>query len=56
MPIEIKELHIKINVDESTNSKQTMSANGMSNAGNEEEVIAQCIEAVMELIENKQER
>ncbi|WP_202928018.1 DUF5908 family protein [Cyclobacterium salsum] len=49
MPIEIKELHIKINVDDSgktTKGKRTGT----------DEVVAICVEQVMELLKLQKER
>jgi len=52
MPIEIKELHIKINVDESPIS----SSNETSKQEEIDRIIAACVEQVMEIISKKQER
>ena len=53
MPIEIKELHIKINVDESS----TTSTTGETSKQKEmDRMIAMCVEQVMEIISKKQER
>ncbi|WP_162831960.1 DUF5908 family protein [Aquimarina pacifica] len=53
MPIEIKELHIKINVDETKNQSQGATSSGQK--GNAE-LIANCVERVMEILETKNER
>ncbi len=54
MPIEIKELYIKINVDEGA------SASGGSNTGVASEdsaaIIAACVEEVMEKLKEQKER
>ncbi len=51
MPIEIKELHIKISVNENkTQNSQTASK------GKQEDVAEACVEEVMHLIEQKKER
>lgn len=52
MPIEIKELHIKINVDEQ-GSRQTSGAN---QTDKKEEIIEACVEQVMEILSQKEER
>lgn len=52
MPIEIKELHIKINVDEKA---QTTNNNQMVNV-NQQALISSCVEAVIEILDNKKER
>jgi len=54
MPIEIKELHIKINVNESSNSAAKPAASSSSN--NEKDTVAECVEQVMKIIERKKER
>ena len=52
MPIEIKELHIKINVDESPKSSTVK-----TNKKNERyKIIEACVEQVMEIISKNQER
>lgn len=51
MPIEIKELHIKINVNESP--KSTPASNQKSN---DTDVVAECIEQVIQIIERQKER
>ncbi|MDX2361899.1 MAG: DUF5908 family protein [Crocinitomicaceae bacterium] len=50
MPIEIKEMHIKINVSGDT----TPSSSSSSEA--KETVIEECMEQVMKVIKNKDER
>ena len=52
MPIEIKELHIKINVDETQRESRT----GRLSQGVKEQLIAACVEQVMEILKDKQER
>ena len=52
MPVEIKELHIRINVDES-------SGNTTTEAGpvtDRDKIIEACVEQVMELLAKKEER
>jgi len=49
MPIEIKELHIRINVDENRKETQEKPADQAS-------VIQQCIEQVMEVVKQQKER
>jgi len=52
MPIEIKELHIKINVEDKPGTS------GPANAQKDEkqEIIAACVEQVMEILSKNQER
>ena len=49
MPIEIKEMHIKINVDEGQQAQEA--ASGGSN-----DMIQECLEQVMQIINDKDER
>jgi hypothetical protein len=51
MPIEIKELNIKINVNEEGKPAQT----GTSKSA-EKDILGDCIEQVMKVIERKKER
>ena len=51
MPIEIKELHIKINVSEG--SKPASPAAPKSKG---EDAVAECVEQVMKIMERKKER
>jgi len=62
MPIEIRELHIKVSV---TNPQAWPSAPGAGPSGgagndstgnNKEEIVAACVEKVMEILHNKTER
>jgi hypothetical protein len=59
MPIEIKELNIRINVNqnqpEQDGPPQHATAQTPGN-NNKEEIIAECIEQVMELLKNKMDR
>ena len=50
MPIEIKELHIKINVNEGSKP------NSSSAAAKDEDAVSECVEQVMKIIERKKER
>jgi hypothetical protein len=52
MPIEIKELHIKINVDEGRD--QTTSE--PLNSNEKDKIIEACVEQVLEIISRKEER
>lgn len=52
MPIEIKELHIKINVDE----KQQSSSSGRLMQKEKDRLVAECVEQVMEILSKKEER
>jgi hypothetical protein len=52
MPIEIKELHIKINVNEGSKPPTSSTAK----KGKDEDAVAECVEQVMKIIERKKER
>lgn len=52
MPIEIKELHIKINVEE----RSDPSDQNKNEALKKDALIAACVEQVMEILEKQQER
>lgn len=53
MPIEIKELHIKINVPEATGQRAD---NNDDRAESASKIIEACVEQVMEILERKKER
>lgn len=58
MPVEIKELHIKTVVDSPPSGQspqQTPSGNNGS-GGDQNKIIAFCLEQVMEVLKNKNER
>jgi hypothetical protein len=55
MPIEIKEMHIKINVDEGSNSGNTKEDASEANKSTDA-IIGACIEGVMEILERQKER
>ena len=52
MPILIKQLHIRINVD---NEDTTIAASTGSRL-NKEEIVAECVEQVMDIMNNLKER
>lgn len=52
MPIEIKELHIKINAGEEGSPHSTQT----TEASEKDEIIEACVEQVMEIISKKEER
>jgi len=54
MPIEIKELHIKINVDEGANKGS--SQNNSAAKEDKSKLIAACVEEVMYLLSDRKER
>ena len=55
MPIEIKEMHIKISLDEGSNSGNTKADTSKADKGSEA-IINACIEGVMEILDRQKER
>lgn len=55
MPIEIKELHIKINVDESSGAGNDQPGDSESTEG-KDAIISACIEEIIGVLEQKKER
>ncbi|HEX6427322.1 MAG TPA: DUF5908 family protein [Niastella sp.] len=61
MPLEIKELHIKVTVNQPTQGSQPANTSaggaGAGKAGDEKEaIISQCVDEILEIINNKKER
>ncbi len=54
MPIEIRELNIKVNVSENQNN--TTSGNSELSLDKMNEIVSQCVEQVMEIISKTHER
>jgi hypothetical protein len=52
MPIEIKELHIKINLEESPESREISDRE----EADTDKIIEACVEQVMEILRKKEER
>lgn len=52
MPIEIKELHVKINVDNNIDKKEAPT----NIKNNKELIVAECVEQVMQIMSNLKER
>jgi len=55
MPIEIKEMHIKIHLDEGPNKGNSASGSDESGKGSQA-IINACVETVMEILERQKER
>ncbi len=55
MPIEIKEMHIKIHLDEGPNNGNSGGDAGDSKKGTEA-IVSACVETVMEILERQKER
>lgn len=52
MPVEIKELHIKINVED----KPPAGSPGKTKQQEKDQIIVACVEQVMEILSKKEER
>ena len=55
MPIEIKELLVKITITDNKSPKNTQNGGALSSF-NKEAIIKECVEKVLEILENKKER
>jgi len=58
MPIEIKELHIKAVVQEENSSQSNAASNNAASTNNNktDAIVAQCVEQVLTILKEKQER
>ena len=58
MPIEIKELHIRVTVNatDGRSSDQQTNNSGKSSEGDRQAIISECVEQVLEILQNKLER
>ena len=59
MPLEIRELHIKVNVNEAPAggvSTEPPSAGGPGKGDEKEQLLRDCIDEVMQLLQNTKER
>ena len=64
MPIEIKELHIRVSVNTGANKQQPGSRTasgadadgGSENSDAKEAIVAECVEQVLHILQNKMER
>ena len=54
MPIEIKELHIKVNVEEDS-ATPSMLTNAEASEQNEDQLIAKCVKEVLRILKDKNE-
>jgi len=52
MPIEIRELHIKVTVDESATNNQNTSGP----VTDRDNIVSECVDQVLEILNNKKER
>lgn len=56
MPIEIRELHIKMSVTDQGGQGGGASSGGSGGQVDQTKVVAECVEQVMEILKQKQER
>ena len=66
MPIEIKELHIKVTVSDNTQGAQSQTNNGSGanssatttpqSGGNTSAIVQECVDKVLEILKNKTDR
>ena len=56
MPIEIKELHIKATIDNSSNDRNNNNGRGKDLKKMKAEIVKECVEEVFELLKEKEER
>ncbi len=58
MPVEIKELHIRVTVNaaEGTSSNQQAPGSAKNSDADRQTLIAECVEQVLDILHNKSER
>ncbi|MEI6651144.1 MAG: DUF5908 family protein [Chlorobiaceae bacterium] len=58
MPVEIKELHIRVTVNaaEGSSSNQQTPGPGKNSDADRQAIIAECVEQVLDILQNKSER
>lgn len=56
MPIEIKELHIRVAVNAAPGAATARGAGGEEGARATDDLVAQCVEQVLQVLHNKMER
>jgi hypothetical protein len=59
MPIEIRELNIRVSVNQSPAEQDSKSGGGGGSKGggaDKDEIIAECVEQILEILKNKNER
>jgi hypothetical protein len=58
MPVEIKELHIRVTVNATEGSppNQQMPSSGKNSDVDRQALIAECVEQVLDILQNKSER
>lgn len=58
MPIEIRELNIRVSVNQSPAEQDSKPSGGGGGqgGGDKDEIIAECVEQILEILKNKNER
>ena len=59
MPIEIRELNIRVSVNQSPAEQDSNAGGGGAKGGgggDKDEIIAECVEQILEILKNKNER
>ncbi|MEM8528133.1 MAG: DUF5908 family protein [Bacteroidota bacterium] len=56
MPIEVKEIHIKVNVEASKNSSASTATSSTNASGDQSAIVAACVEQVLQILKDKEER
>lgn len=56
MPLEIRELYIKVAVNEDNRPQGNTSASGTEQGNRQEEMIQSCVERVLEILKDREER
>ena len=56
MPLEIKELHIKATVSDDSGTQSRGEISDRDSGGANEEIVVECVEKVMEILNEKLER
>jgi hypothetical protein len=56
MPIEIRELHIKVTVNQPSSDSSSSAVTGPAAQDDKEALVSQCVEQVIELMNAKKER
>lgn len=59
MPIEIKELHIRVTVNTPQGAQQQVNQTSSAGSGDEngkDAIVAECVEQILQILQHKQER
>ncbi|MBY5456433.1 hypothetical protein HFO89_08690 [Rhizobium leguminosarum] len=56
MPVEIKELHIRVAVDAGTRRQPQAASNPGGGAADKDAIVAECVEQVLQIMQSKRDR